>query len=239
MSENLTDSAEIQATAKPEGAKTLAEDAYNRIRQSILTGELGAGEKLRLEALSKRYDVGMGPLREALSRLTGQSLVVTEGQRGFWVAPLSLKEFDDLTRVRLLVESEALYASIARGDAAWEERVKNSFEVLSEVEDRIARNAGSASEFEEANRLFHEAIVANCDSPWLLRLVGMLYQQSERYRRFALIRTNQIRSVHDEHEALVTAVLTRNGLRACRVLELHLQGTANVVREALSTQRPS
>lgn len=220
-------------------SKTLAEDAYNRLRHSILAGELEPGEKLRLEALGKRYEVGMGPLREALSRLIGSNLVITEGQRGFWVAPLSLKEFADIAHVRYMVESEALYASIRKGDEDWENHVRQAYDSLREVEERLANTSASIGEFEEANRNFHAVIVEACDSPWLLRLVSMFYHLSERYRRFAMTRTNQIRSVQDEHEALVTAVLARNGLKACRLLEIHLQGTADVVRAGLSAQRPS
>lgn len=234
----MAKSRSLPADAKLAGSKTLAEHAYNRLRRSILTGELAPGEKLRLEALSQRFEVGMGPLREALSRLTGHSLVITEGQRGFWVAPLSIKEFEDITRVRGLVEAEALYASIKRGDATWEQWVRETYDALSEVEARMTHDSSAIAEFDEVNRLFHEAIIGACDSPWLLRLVNMLYHQSERYRRFALSLTNQTRGVHDEHEALVTAVLARNGLKACRVLELHLQGTADVVRAALEAKRP-
>ena len=239
MSENPTSLYDVTPPARLTGGKTLAEDAYNRLRHSILAGELAPGEKLRLEALTKRYEVGMGPLREALSRLTGSNLVVTEGQRGFWVAPLSIKEFEDIARVRYMVESEALYASIVHGDAAWEEEVRASFEVLSDIETRMATSSGLVSDFEEANRNFHAVIVGACDSPWLLRLVTMFYHLSERYRRFALTRTNQIRSVHDEHEALVTAVLERNALKACRILQLHLNGTADVVRAGLDAQKHS
>lgn len=240
MLKKLDRASDVQSYTRLVGSKTLAEDAYHRLRQDILSGELKPGEKLRLEALSRRYEVGMGPLREALSRLTGSNLVITEGQRGFWVAPLSIKEFEDIARVRFMVESEALYASTGLGDETWAQHVQETYEILSEVELRLSSASPSCvDEFEVANRNFHAVIVEACDSPWLIRLVSMFYQLSERYRRFALTRTNQIRSVHDEHEALVGAVLARNGLKACRLLDIHLQGTADVVRAGLISYDPS
>ena len=88
--------------------KTLADRTYRQLRGDIVNGRLAAGSKLKLEGLAQDYEVGMSPLREALARLMGDLLVVSEGQRGFWVAPLSLDELDDVSRVRALIETEAL-----------------------------------------------------------------------------------------------------------------------------------
>ena len=103
---------------------TLASRAYLQLRHDIVRGRLAAGSKLRLLDLTARCGTGMSPVREALSRLCGEQLVVAEDQRGFRVAPLSLQELDDIARVRNLVVDEALNDAIAHGDAAWEARVR-------------------------------------------------------------------------------------------------------------------
>ena len=69
--------------------------------------------------LSERYGMGFSPLREALNRLQSERLVTAESLRGFRVSPLSLAEFEDAFRRRLLIESEALRLSIAAGDDGW------------------------------------------------------------------------------------------------------------------------
>lgn len=215
-------------------ARTLADYAYQRIRSDIVSGALPAGSKLRLEALSQQYEVGMSPLREALARLAGDALVVVEGQRGFWVASLSLADLDDVTRVRGLIETEALQLSIERGGPEWERAVDRSFEELSEAEARLSREGETAVPlWEDANRRFHEALVSACDSPWLKRLRHLLYQQSERYRRISLITSGANRCVHEEHRAIHDAAVKRQTLKACRLTEEHLQRTAVQVRAAL------
>src|SRR5437899_12381438 len=129
----------------------------------------------------------MSPLREALSRLASDTLVVSKGQRGFWVAPLSLAELDDLTRVRGLVEIEALQLSLQNGDQAWEERVRGVYAELCDAETRFRKEGDQhLRAWELANQHFHEALVAACASPWLIRLQRQLYAQSERYRRVSL-----------------------------------------------------
>ena len=173
----------MNATAQaPSSARTLARRAYHRLRRDIVHGQLAAGSKLKLEALSQTYDIGMSPLREALARLVGDQLVKTEDQRGFWVAPLSLAELDDVSRVRTLIETEALRLSIERGDADWEIRLRASFQALSEVEKDVVEMAPAPQdvidEWEERNRNFHYALISACQSPWLIKLQELLYHQS-------------------------------------------------------------
>ena len=220
-------------------ARTLARRAYQRIRADIVSGLLQPGSKLKLETLVQQYAIGMSPLREALARLVGDQLVKTEDQRGFWVAPLSLEELDDISRVRTLVETEALRLSIENGDEAWERGVRGAFEALSEVErDLPAIQQPIPQEtlvlWEERNHAFHTALIAACRSPWLVRLQELLYHQAERYRRVSLSHSQGRRFVHDEHVAIFEAAVARNGLRACRLTEDHLMRTYDAVRGALA-----
>lgn len=220
-------------------ARTLARRAYHQLRHDIVSGQLQAGSKLKLEALVQHYDIGMSPLREALARLVGDQLVKTEDQRGFWVAPLSLAELDDISRVRNLVETEALRLSIENGDAAWERNLIAAFEALTEVENDLPRHAPPIPQalldlWEERNHAFHTALIAACHSPWLIRLQELLYHQAERYRRVSLSQSQGRRFVHDEHTAIHEAALARNTLRACRLIEDHLMRTYDAVRSALS-----
>jgi GntR family carbon starvation induced transcriptional regulator len=213
-------------------AKTLADQAYQRIRSDIMSGALLPGSKLLLEALSRHYNIGMSPLREALNRLASDHLVIAEGQRGFWVASLSIAELDDVTHVRSLIEVEAVQLAIRRGGPDWEENLRQSFAALEEAERRF-RIDGELKVWEACNLQFHAALVAACGSPWLIRMQHALYLQSERYRRLSLASIAPNRNVHDEHVAIFEAAIERNVLRACRMTEVHLRNTAQVVRERM------
>ena len=216
-------------------SKTLAGRAYADIRRDIVDGVLSAGSKLRMEALSNRYDVGLTPLREALARLVGDALVISEGQRGFWVAPLSIKEHEDLSTVRLLIETEALTRSIENGDDEWEKSLTAAFDELTSVENSLAEDSSDETlhRWEEANQAYHQALVAACGSPWLIKLRDILYRQAERYRHISLLESRENRCLHDEHEAIYYAAINRQALKASRLTELHLQRTADAVRDAL------
>lgn len=230
----------LEREADRESDKTLAFKTYRKLRGDIVAGRLPAGSKLKLEGLAQDYSVGMSPLREALTRLMGDLLVVSEGQRGFWVAPLSLEELEDVSRVRALIETEALNAAIRNGDGAWEREVRDAFEALEKVETALpvtseALPPALLEEWETHNRAFHAALVSAAGSPMLAKLRDLLYQQSERYRRVSLNVSRGWRNVHDEHRAIYDATLQRNALRACRMMELHLGRTTEEVRRAMAT----
>src|SRR5262249_8069013 len=116
---------EIRATSVASGddvvqSETLTEQAYRLIRRDILSGALAAGTKLKIEALRARYPIGPTPIREALERLASERLAQAEQQRGFRVAAMTLRDLDELTDMRILLEGEALRRSIITGDYAWE-----------------------------------------------------------------------------------------------------------------------
>ncbi|MFC3053539.1 GntR family transcriptional regulator [Kordiimonas pumila] len=213
--------------------KTLADYAYKTIRADIIAGALPPGEKLRLEMLCKRYDIGMSPLREALARLIGDNLVKTEGQRGFWVSGLSVEELDDLVRVRNLIETEALQLSLQRGGDAWKAKLTEAFERLTAAEERLASGDETVlKEWEDMNRIFHQVLISECGSPWLMRMLANLYQQSERYRRISIHQNTPDRDVHEEHHAIYEAAMEKQTLKASRLIERHLTNTADAVKRA-------
>ena len=220
-------------------SRTLASQAYQRIRHDIVAGRLVPGSKLKLESLVQQYQIGMSPLREALARLVGDQLVNTEEQRGFWVAPLSLEELDDISRVRTLVETEALRLAIENGDDAWEQGVRAAFDALSDVEEVLPGAEQPVAQemmdqWESRNHAFHTSLIAACDSPWLSKLQELLYHQAERYRRVSLNHSHGRRFVHDEHVAIFEAAIERNAVRACRLTQDHLMRTYDAVRNAMS-----
>ncbi|MCU7845266.1 MAG: FCD domain-containing protein [Candidatus Thiodiazotropha sp. (ex Monitilora ramsayi)] len=211
------------------GAKTLSDQAYLQLRSDIIHGALQPDEKLRIEHLRGEYGVGASPLREALSRLTADGFVTAEGQRGFRVAPMSEEDLADITRLRILLEKQALSQSIEHGDDAWESRIVATFYQLEKVEESEERDP---AEWELRNHDFHEALIAGCTSKWLRRFYGILYDQHKRYRNIALS-TEIPRDLHQEHEELRNAALARDTKRACDAIEQHIMRTAEITLKVL------
>lgn len=217
--------------------KTLVESAYRNLRRDIIEGRLPPGEKLRVEHLKDDYGVGAGTLREALSLLISDALVVSQGQRGFRVAPVSLADFEDITRTRVMLECEALRQSIALGNDAWEGDLAAAFHRLTKAEEKLGESE-AREEWEERNRVFHEVLIAACPSRWIKHFLSILYHQAERYRRLSLYHKPIPRDVHAEHEALFKAAMARHADEASAIMADHIlltfQSLQHLPEEALT-----
>jgi DNA-binding GntR family transcriptional regulator len=211
-------------------SRTLIERSYQRLRDDIVEGRLAPGEKLRVEHLKARYDVGAGTLREAITRLVSDALVLAEGQRGFRVAPMALADLEDLTRLRLHIEIDALRQSIRRGDAEWRAHLQQAFDDLSAFEQPIRPEL--RPRWEQLNARFHEALIAACDSPWTLKVLRLLGRHSERYRRFAIGLAEEGRDVHAEHRQIFEMAMSGQEARAALALEVHIRSTPDQLARA-------
>jgi DNA-binding GntR family transcriptional regulator len=214
--------------------KTTAERAYRLMREDIVSGALAPGQKLKIEMLRNRYDIGSGPLREAMSRLAGDHLVEILGQRGFVVANFTAQDAREIGDLRKLVEAEALALSIPHGDTAWEERVITTFHRLERLETEPEKNIESLAEWERLNLAFHEALVAACPSVWLLRTRASMFKHHERYRRLSRVRTVLTRDIHGEHRSLMEAALDKDVAKSQRVIRTHIESTTQAVIRAIN-----
>ena len=234
MAASLPNGREDGASTVPSGdARTQSEQAYDQIRRDIIGGGLRPNDKLQTEALKGRYGFGNSSLREALMRLTSESLVTFEGQRGFRVAAASREDFADLCSVRKIIEIEAVRQSVLNGDDVWESDLVASHHRLSKVEDQMPEHLEEVYEqWEDRNREFHRALIAACPSQWLTRIHDQLMHQAERYRRITFMSGRVVpRNVQDEHRAIMEAALARDVDAACGLSASHIQRTLTVYDE--------
>ena len=201
---------------------TLFESIYTRLRTDIIDGTLSPDSKLRIEELREKYEISASPLREALNRLAGEGFVNVIGQRGFRVAPVSIEDLRDLSRMRILLECEALTESIANGDDEGESNIIHCHYRLGKTD---SLNEADFEEREKRNKEFHNALIAACTSPLLLRYRDTLYEQHKRYRFLFIMSHDESRDLQKEHEEIKEAALARDVKRACEATRKHIQNT--------------
>src|SRR5260370_15505305 len=209
---------------------TLSERAANLVERDIIAGLHAPGARLGINDLVQRYDIGATPLREGLSRLISRGLIVGIGQRGFRVADISREDLLDSTRMRTVVEIEALRLAMTHGDDAWEAAIVSS---LHQMRRHIERTGDEfregAPDFDRLHKAFHTSLLASCGSKRLLTAHSDLYDQAYRYRRVMMRGFDSGKKFVAAHQSLADVVLARDAKDAPAMLGDHLRSTLDFV----------
>lgn len=225
---------------KPEReSTTLALSAYATLRDEIIDGSLLPDKKLRIRELCERYSMGLSPIREALSRLASEGLVVQSAQRGFAVASFSLQDLAELVRTKKWLNERGVRESIIHGDDAWEERVILAYHRLAKTPRTTPGGAAGEitrnPEWNKAHLTFHASLLDACRSHWLKSFCSTLFFASERYRAVARLKGDPQARLN-EHRLIMEAVVARDADRAVELLNQHFDTTVALVRESLVEQ---
>jgi GntR family transcriptional regulator, carbon starvation induced regulator len=221
---------DMTLTERAEESETIGDDGYRRIRADIVLGRLRPGQKLKLDGLKESYGVSVSTLREILSRLTSERLVLAEGRRGFEVAPVSVENLKELAELRLLLESHAMEASFARADMEWEGRVVAAHHKLAATERLMSSNIGEPDQWKRYDSEFHQELISNCGSRALLEAHAAVFDRYFRYQMIALNYRGD--EPARQHQALLECALACDAVRAKSVLLDHVSGC---VAHALAT----
>lgn len=214
------------------GRATQSSLVYDCLRSDILHGVLEPGCRLRIEAICARYGVGASPLREALSRLSAESLVLRSDQRGFSVAPLRWDELPTLMRSRLQIESLALRDSIEQRDREWEEQLALVLHRLTRTPRSLSTTGFEANpDWESLHSAFHRILLARCPSRWIRDFAEELSQTFYRYRVVAAGHSYGRRDPHAEHAAIFQAAIDGRADDAVALLSEHYTHTSTLVAQ--------
>ena len=194
----------------------------------IILGEIAPGEKLKIEDLRQKLDIGASPVREALSLLVSDQLVLRLDQRGFKSAEISKKNFKEILELRSMLEEKALRLSVASTSTEWEENV-----VLALHRLKRAERAGLET-MEDQHKAFHMELLSNCGAPLLLGYCEQLYDLNIRYRFVAAGKKSYSRrDVTAEHQGIVDAILDHDAETASRRLLEHYSLTGEYLSKII------
>lgn len=201
---------------------TRTEQVYEILRGELLNGGLHPGQKLKMVELTERFGVSQSVVREALTRLTEQGLLVATPQRGFRVRDLSIEDIAELTETRVEIESTAMRLAVERGDLQWETGILAAHHRLERTP--VTRDDGMVSEdWATSHRDFHQALLTGCGNRRLEAVASSLRDSAELYRRWYWVLTDDHqRDLAREHRQLKELALARDADRAIEVLTEHI-----------------
>jgi len=208
---------------------------YDRIRESILSGERPSGERIAAQGIATELGVSRTPVKEALARLDAEGLVVRAGNWGYSVRSVSLRDAEDIFESRLVIEIANARLAAERASAA------EGTELLAVLKAcRAPLKAARLTEFQRRSRAVHEYISKTTHN---LQLMRMFNQISDLVVLFgiSLLRANPARAaeIYAENEGIAKAICAGKSADAGALMRSHIEQGHASFREAISPTRSS
>ncbi|MFI8348139.1 GntR family transcriptional regulator [Streptomyces sp. NPDC085596] len=153
-------------TAKTEPLGSVRERVLAALRQDIIAGRLGPGDRLVERELAERYGVSRVPVREAIRALVGEGFVLFESARRTVVRRLTPDDVRELFELREALE---VYAAGLAAVRATPEALERLRELLAEA--ATATEAGEAEAITDVNTRFHDRILAMAGNGLLISVM--------------------------------------------------------------------
>lgn len=214
-------SPEPGSIADPTSAISPAPDPYEQLKEAIYLGDLQPGQHLVETSLAQSFRVSRTPIREALTRLEQDGLVIRTGT-GLTVRERSPGEVLDIYEVRILLEGAA-------GRTAAERRTNNDIFELRKAHRRyVAATEKDQRARVAANRAFHQTVWNAAHQPALADLLHRIELQLGRFPITTLSYPGRWETSIEEHEALVAAIEARDGEKAAEIASQHFTAARDI-----------
>ena len=205
---------------------TDSENPYETLRRGLIYGRWKSGERLIPQHLKEELNCTSSVLREAMLRLTGEGLIVSEKNFGFRAVTHSKDTFREAAHLRLILEREAAELSLERGDFNWELALTAAYQRLAYVERQMSES-GDVAKFIQHWSLqdweFHRTLMSACDSELLMRAYKTAF---DTFRMYAVAEIPEFgfgREVTmNEHKDIYEAAINRDIVACLAAIETHV-----------------
>jgi DNA-binding GntR family transcriptional regulator len=200
------------------------EEAYRRLRGSILSLELPPGEPLVERRLEEILSISRTPIRAAIQQLLREGLVHRTG-RIYSVAPVDLAELDEAFEFRNLLETSAVLMAAKRKPQAND---------LLELLESVGAGLDPEIELEKATD-FHLSLARLSGNRFLVQALAQVLSRIYRARYLEITRPHGADEAHIDHATLIELVQNGEGERASRLVLKHLQRSRESLLKSLSS----
>lgn len=211
-------------------SRGLASDVAGRLRTAIVHGHFAPDERLREEALARMLSVSRGPIREALSQLEREGLVVIQHNRGTFVARLTREDVEEIYSLRLVLERLAVERAIQCGTS-------EQFATMQQIVDTMNAYTERGITEQEAAELdvqFHELLYQASDH----RRLHECWIAMRRQIHILLLSRNVANAdfrviTGSAHQIILDALRDRDREAARALIDDHLRGSYERVLASL------
>ncbi|WP_058325058.1 GntR family transcriptional regulator [Sinorhizobium sp. GL28] len=209
----------------------LADEVYSILYSKLMSLEIEPGNRIMIDALVKELGVSQTPIREALSRLEAQGLVVQTHLIGYSAASqLEHDKLEKLFDMRLLLEPYAAENAAKLISDEGVERLKCIDAVMQGTESRELR--GKFLDFAQSDGQLHDLISSSSGNELVHDALARLHTHIHLFRLLYL--PSATTDVNAEHAEIVDAVSRRDGKRAFKAMKFHIEQSRRRFLEQVS-----
>ena len=209
---------------------SLAEIAYQKIKEEILKNEFPSGEFISISELSKSLE-GMGrtPVREAVQRLHDDRLLIVVPRKGIIIPEFDIKKMMDQLELRFILEK---YATLKAADKFKDEMIAEYEEIISEMESSQGK---SAFQLANLNMKFHMRIVETLNNHELTQTISRIYDHHIRIYTYFLQDKMRLQSTQEEHKEILEALKNGDKSTIEESVHRHYENTRQELLNAIMT----
>jgi DNA-binding GntR family transcriptional regulator len=203
---------------------TLAESAYQSVKELIFDFRLMPGDRFSENELAEQVRVSRTPLRQALQRLQREGFLQVFPKLGWQVTPLDFTTFDELYDLRVLIECHAATILCQVEDRPF---LDSMIETWQGCHGSPQPTAVGMRDMDEA---FHRTLVEGCANREMLRVHSDITERIRIIRRLDFTKTHRVTATIDEHLAILHAISRRRVSESQRLLRAHIEQSKLEVR---------
>ncbi|MDW0117477.1 GntR family transcriptional regulator [Sporosarcina thermotolerans] len=203
----------------------MTEFVYNLLKKMIFEWSLTPGQKINISHLTREFNVSAIPLREALSRLSSEKLVILEPNKGYSVSGILDEEsITKMLEARILLETHAIRNIIRSNNLG-------VIEELSELTEQMFSVSGSINkkilDFTHLDQEFHRSILKAGENSFLLEAYEGMHCHLHIGRFYHIKGELDQKDAPTEHLEIIEAIRTRDVYKAEQILTNHIQDSTN------------
>ncbi|MDT4762716.1 GntR family transcriptional regulator [Sphaerochaeta sp. PS] len=202
----------------------ISDQVADSIRKSIMSGELGVGQKISVSSISEKLEVSATPVKQAFKILQSEGLLITKPRSGTMISDLAYQSLSDISILRSALEGAAVYLAAKN---ATDEDIQMMEQILDEGEEAIKN--GDVVTLVKQNAQFHRKLRMSARNTYLYVLIERLMSFDYTIRSKALITDVEREKGRVEHREILNLVKQRKPEAAEAALVEHIRSTAKGV----------
>lgn len=199
--------------------KTIGERIYLYLKESIQNGKLKPNQRITEKEIANSFNVSTTPVRDAISKLAGEGLVIVTSHKDTYVKEIFYKDLIAIYHVMNFIDEFVMKLAF---ESRSEELIEEMEKLTVEMENACKKD--TVDKYLDINERIHLKICKSIGNEFLYRIREQIYSQLSLYtplRIFLFTRSNECEKSLKKHKLLLEAFKSRDKTKIEKAIHRH------------------